>query len=61
MTRLTRVCRAVGVGIAVTTATLAMTQVANAKPAPPDVPPALAVATSPGLSSRSLPEGVLIS
>ena len=38
MTRLTRVCRAVGVGIAVTTATLAMTQVANAAPAPPDVP-----------------------
>jgi hypothetical protein len=38
MTRLTRVCRAVGVGIAATTATLAMTQVANAAPAPPDVP-----------------------
>jgi Protein of unknown function (DUF3455) len=36
----------VGVGLAATTATLAMTQVANAKPAPPDVPPALAVATS---------------
>jgi len=44
MTRLTRVCRAVGVGIAVTTATLAMTQVANAAPAPPpNVPPALVV------------------
>jgi Protein of unknown function (DUF3455) len=43
MIRLTRLCRAVGVGLAATTATLAMTQVANAKPAPPDVPPALAV------------------
>ena len=38
MTRLTRLCRAVGVGIAVTTATLAMTQVANAAPAPPTPP-----------------------
>jgi hypothetical protein len=43
MTRLTRLCRAVGVGLAVATATLAMTQVANAKPAPPGVPTALAV------------------
>ncbi len=42
MTRLTRVCRAAGVGIAVTTATLAMTQVANAAPAPPTGPPELA-------------------
>ena len=38
MTRLTRLCRAVGVGLAVTTATLAMTQVANAAPAPPTLP-----------------------
>jgi uncharacterized protein DUF3455 len=38
MTRLTRLCRAVGVGLAVTTATLAMTQVADAAPASPDVP-----------------------
>ena len=38
MTRLARLCRTVGVGLAATTATLAMTQVANAKPAPPDVP-----------------------
>ena len=35
MTRLTRLCRAVGVGLAVATATLGMTQVANAAPAPP--------------------------
>src|SRR6185312_5400262 len=38
MTRLARFCRAVGVVIAVTTATLAMTQVANAAPVPPNVP-----------------------
>jgi hypothetical protein len=38
MSRLTRLCRTVGVGLAVTTATLAMTQLANAAPAPPDVP-----------------------
>src|SRR5690242_12675922 len=44
MTRLTRLCRAVGVGIAVTTATLAMTQVADAAPTPPsNVPSALVV------------------
>ena len=44
MSRLTRLCRAVGVGLAVTTATLGMTQVANAAPAPPpNVPPALVV------------------
>jgi Protein of unknown function (DUF3455) len=43
MTRLTRLCRTVGVGLAVATATLTMTQVANAKPAQPGVPPALAV------------------
>ena len=41
MTRLTRVCRAVGVGLAVTTATLAMTQVASAAPAPPTGPASL--------------------
>ena len=34
MTRLTRLCRAVGVGLAVATATLAMTQMANAAPSP---------------------------
>ena len=41
MTRLTRLCRAVGVGLAVATATLSMTQVAHAAPAPPAVPAAL--------------------
>lgn len=35
MTRLTRVCRAVGVGLAAVTATLAMTHAANAAPPPP--------------------------
>jgi hypothetical protein len=35
MTRLTRVCRALGVGLAALTATLAMTQAANAAPPPP--------------------------
>src|SRR3954447_21080615 len=43
MTRLTRLCRAVGVGLAVATATLSMTQVANAAPVPPTVDPALIV------------------
>jgi Protein of unknown function (DUF3455) len=38
MTRLTRLCRAVGVGLAVATATLSMTQAADAAPAPPSVP-----------------------
>ena len=38
MTRLTRVCRAVGVGLAVVTATLAMTQAANAAPPPAGLP-----------------------
>ena len=38
MTRLTRLCRAVGVGLAVATATLGMTQVAHGAPAPADVP-----------------------
>jgi hypothetical protein len=42
MTRLTRLCRTIGVGLAVTTATVAMTQVANAAPAPPAVPASLA-------------------
>ena len=48
MTRLTRVCRAVGVGIAVTTATLAMTQVANAAPAPPNLDSAPGIAVPAG-------------
>ena len=39
MTRLTRLCRAVGVGLAVATATLSLTQVAHAEPAPPTLPP----------------------
>jgi hypothetical protein len=38
MTRFTRLCRAVGVGLAVATVTLSMTQAADAAPAPPDVP-----------------------
>jgi Protein of unknown function (DUF3455) len=38
MTRLTRVCRALGVGAAALTATLAVTQAANAAPPQPDVP-----------------------
>src|SRR4051794_22178219 len=38
MTRLTRLCRAVGVGLAVATATLSMTQLAYAAPPQPDVP-----------------------
>ena len=42
MTRLTRVCRAVGVGLAAVTATLAMTQAASAAPAPPTAPAELA-------------------
>jgi hypothetical protein len=42
MTPLTRICRTVGVGLAVTTATLAMTQMANAAPAPPTGPADLA-------------------
>src|SRR4051794_5514880 len=39
MTRLTRLCRAVGVGLAVATATLAMTQEANAALPPPKIQP----------------------
>jgi hypothetical protein len=47
MTRFTRLCRAVGVGLAVAAATLSMTQVAHADPAPPTVPdPTLAVDTT---------------
>jgi hypothetical protein len=43
MTRLTRLCRALGVGLAVTTATLGMTQAADAAPkAPPAAPTSLA-------------------
>ena len=38
MTRLTRLCRAVGVGLAVATATLGMTQMANAAPPQQGVP-----------------------
>jgi hypothetical protein len=38
MTRLTRLCRAVGVGLAVAAATLSMTQAADAAPKTPDVP-----------------------
>ncbi len=38
MNRLTRICRAAGVGLAVATATLAMTQMAHAAPPQPDVP-----------------------
>jgi Protein of unknown function (DUF3455) len=42
MTRFTRLCRAVGVGLAVVTATLAMTQVAHAElPPPTGVPPTI--------------------
>jgi Protein of unknown function (DUF3455) len=40
MTRFTRLCRAVGVSLAVVTATLAMTQVANAELPPPTNVPA---------------------
>ena len=39
MTRLTRLCRAVGVGLTVAAATLSMTGVAHASPAPPTLPP----------------------
>ena len=39
MTRLTPLCRAVGVGLAVVTATLSMTQVANAQLPPPKIQP----------------------
>src|SRR4051794_17914064 len=38
MTRFSRLCRAVGVGLAVGAATLSMTQVAHAESAPPTVP-----------------------
>jgi hypothetical protein len=47
MTRLTRLCRTVGVGIAVTTATLAMTQVAHAQLPPPKIQPAQAAIKAP--------------
>jgi len=47
MTRLTRLCRAVGVGIAVTTASLAMTQVAHAQLPPPKIQPAQAAIQVP--------------
>ena len=38
MIRLTRLCCTVGLGLVMAAATLTMTQVANAAPAPPDVP-----------------------
>jgi hypothetical protein len=38
MTRFTRLCRAVGVGLAVAAASLSMAQVAHAEPAPPTLP-----------------------
>jgi Protein of unknown function (DUF3455) len=47
MTRLTRLCRTVGVGLAVTTATLAMTQVAHAQLPPPKIQPAQAAIKAP--------------
>jgi hypothetical protein len=47
MTRLSRLCRAVGVGVAVTTATLAMTQVAHAQLPPPKIQPAQAAIQVP--------------
>jgi hypothetical protein len=47
MTRLTRLCRAVGVGLAVATATLAMTQEANAALPPPKIQPEAAVIKAP--------------
>jgi hypothetical protein len=47
MSRLTRLCRALGVGIAVTTATLAMTQVANAQLPPPKIQPEAAAIQAP--------------
>jgi Protein of unknown function (DUF3455) len=48
MTRLTRVCRAVGAGIAVVTASLAMTGVAHAEPAPPNLDSAPGIAVPAG-------------
>jgi hypothetical protein len=48
MTRLTRICRAVGVGLAAVTATLTMTQVAHADPAPPLPPGAENIAVPAG-------------
>lgn len=47
MTRLTRLCRAVGVGLAVATATLSMTQVANAQLPPPKIHPEAAAIQAP--------------
>ena len=48
MTRFTRLCRAVGVGLAVAATTLSMTQVAHAEPAPPNLDPAPAIAVPAG-------------
>jgi hypothetical protein len=47
MTRFTRLCRAVGVGLAVATATLSMTQVANAQLPPPKIQPEAAIIIAP--------------
>ena len=49
MTRLTRLCRTVGVGLAVVTATLSMTQMANAAPKPPPAAPAPPAGNEPFL------------
>jgi len=48
MTRLTRLCRALGVGLAVAAATLSTTAVAHAAPAPPNLDSAPAVAVPAG-------------
>jgi hypothetical protein len=59
MTRLSRLCRTVGVGLAVTAATLAMTQVAHADLAPPNVPDAIKPPTGSQLwwTPRALADG----
>jgi hypothetical protein len=48
MTRLTRLCRALGVGLAVAAATLSMTQVAYAAPVPPPLASDSRIAIAPG-------------
>jgi hypothetical protein len=48
MTRLTRLCRAVGVGLAVAATTLSVTGVAHAEPAPPNLGSAPAIAVPAG-------------
>jgi hypothetical protein len=47
MSRLTRLCRAVGVGLAVATAILSMTQVAHAQLPPPKIQPEAAIIKAP--------------